>query len=607
MPKAATLGLDCVGAAIAPDNVVDVAAEVLLQVVDDLPALGAQVIEALPHPLFCERAFEPAKRFIAAPVHLAIQEPGKAGECPDGDSAASIERSPVLHGGDHEDPDHREVNHQQRQGLGEAESPTRLAIAAGKVSLHDPEAAGDAKYDQGQKHRTADEVAAEYENDRKQGERRRTHDFPSAEPHGLHLLRDCQDFKLARALPPKRSDWLRQARTALGVVPGHAGAEERQVDRYADCAMAVIDRDIDWVLVTGAGASRPFGLNDTRLPLMDDWAAALVKKLVSGPSGYLGMTGLAGGLASIEFEEQLGRFLNQVTAFAQVKDVVSVSKHLLAPEQAALISADGGLESWYENTKHHLSQIVDLIHESLYEQFAEPGWDPARARDAYIDLFQTLGINASSRWVYATTNYDRIGETAVELADLLPDWGEPSRTGNGERPIQVDRLLEGIPRYVPVLHLHGRVGWYRRLDVGGAPAVYSTTATRHQPGFGVPIVMLPDPAKAYDSDPVINSLWTQFVQSLRRARRVFVLGHSLNDRALLNALRDNVHTLGSIAVTVLASDSNPEQPNESSTSVAEKVKAELGSAALIPMRFGEPGSGRAAIEDWLQREQAKES
>ena len=220
---------------------------------------------------------------------------------------------------------------------------------------------------------------------------------------------------------------------------------------------------------------------------------------------------------------------------------------------------------------------------------------------------QTLGINASSRWVYVTTNYDRIGEKAIELADMLPDWGEPSRTGSaGERPIQVDRLLEGIPRYVPVLHLHGRVGWYRRLDLGGAtPAVYSTAATRHQPGFGVPIVMLPGPDKAYDSDPVINSLWTQFLQSLRRARRVFVLGHALNDPALVQALRDSVQSLAAIAVSVFAKEGKPDVPEQSAIPVAEKVQAELGSAAVIPMRFGELGSGRAAIEDWLQRERHK--
>ena len=38
-------------------------------------------------------------------------------------------------------------------------------------------------------------------------------------------------------------------------------------------------RDIDLVMVTGAGASRDFGVNGVKLPLMGDWSDALVKKL----------------------------------------------------------------------------------------------------------------------------------------------------------------------------------------------------------------------------------------------------------------------------------------------------------------------------------------
>jgi hypothetical protein len=371
--------------------------------------------------------------------------------------------------------------------------------------------------------------------------------------------------------------------------------------------MASIERDLDYVLVTGAGASVPFGLNNTRLAAMAEWAEALVTKLNTGATGYFGATGLYPTMGATQFEAQLGRFLNQVTAFTQIKDVVAASKQFAVSGHtgAQQLNTEGLLEAWYENTKGHLGRIVDLTHESLYEQFAEPAWDPARAQSAYGDLLQALGINPSSRWVYATTNYDRIGETAVQLLGMNPDWGEPPQTGNaGERPIEVDRLIDGIPRYVPVLHLHGRVGWFRRLDFSEASAIYSTPATRYQAGFGVPIVMLPDPNKAYDSDPIINSLWTQFIQSLRRAKRVFVLGHSLNDRQVLEAIRDNVQSLGSIGVAVLSKEGT-NQIDESASEVEARVEEELGSAAVIPLRFGEPSSGHDAIENWLARERAK--
>jgi len=44
------------------------------------------------------------------------------------------------------------------------------------------------------------------------------------------------------------------------------------------------ERDIDLVLVTGAGASHEFGVSGTRVPLMGDWSNALVNK-IAGPPG----------------------------------------------------------------------------------------------------------------------------------------------------------------------------------------------------------------------------------------------------------------------------------------------------------------------------------
>lgn len=73
--------------------------------------------------------------------------------------------------------------------------------------------------------------------------------------------------------------------------------------------------------------------------------------------------------------------------------------------------------------------------------------------------------------------------------------------------------------------------------------------------------MLPDPDKVYDQDDIIIALWQQFGEALARAKRVFVLGHSLNDRYLLRALLQNVQPLDRIAVTVLADPADPERPD----------------------------------------------
>src|SRR5947208_15743518 len=91
--------------------------------------------------------------------------------------------------------------------------------------------------------------------------------------------------------------------------------------------MELTPRDIDRVLITGAGASCEFGIGGARLPVMTDWAESLVKKLVGSDSGYLGATGLSGGLSAQQFEERLGKFLRDVLAFSQLKNLVAVSKH----------------------------------------------------------------------------------------------------------------------------------------------------------------------------------------------------------------------------------------------------------------------------------------
>jgi hypothetical protein len=240
----------------------------------------------------------------------------------------------------------------------------------------------------------------------------------------------------------------------------------------------------------------------------------------------------------------------------------------------------------------HLDIIVNKVRESLYELFAEKAVDTFRANAAYRDLFQVLGIGPSSRFLYATTNYDTIAEMALKDYGRLPDWGTPPAEGNsGESQLMVHGLIDGLPRYTPVLHLHGRVGWYQQ---GGR--VYSAPVVRHQEGLGTPIVMLPDPDKVYDSDDVINSLWDQFQQALRRAKRVFVLGHSLNDSFLLRALAENVEPFDRLAVSVLADPDGPDGVAESARPVIDKVRTLFGGrVGTIPMRFG--GNGATGTED----------
>jgi hypothetical protein len=362
--------------------------------------------------------------------------------------------------------------------------------------------------------------------------------------------------------------------------------------------IAAQERDIDVVLVTGAGASRAFGVNGTSMPLMSDWADHLVGKL-SRRIGYLETTDLRKGMAGEIFEARLGKFLQDAEAFRRISDLLGPSVRFQDFGAGTQIMQAGGvMEEWHRQAVHHFDQVTGLIRESLYELFADAAVDLDAAAKAYQGLFHALELGPDSRLVYATTNYDTVGEHAIRRSGALPDWGQPpSLEHEGEARLVVDGLLEGLPRYVPVLHLHGRVGWYRRDG-----RAYAANVVKHQEGFGTPVVMLPDPEKVYDQDDIIIALWREFSTALVRAKRVLVLGHSLNDQYLLRALIQNVQPLDRIAVSVLGDDQNPPQPHPSAGPVMAKISQHLGNAAIIPMRFGSRiDEGSVGIRAWTEK------
>ncbi len=335
-------------------------------------------------------------------------------------------------------------------------------------------------------------------------------------------------------------------------------------------------RDIDLVLITGAGASRTFGVNDTRLPLMGEWSDHLVKKLREKPMGYVAATKLGQGMPGEEFERRLGDFLRSVDAFKSVGELLGPLTSIEPSRRPQGNEAEW--RDWHSALSFQLDEIVKVIYETLYEMFGAPSFDPGLAQHAYGALLSTLGIGPGSLWVYATTNYDTIGEAAIASNGGLPDSGEVQQSpGVTELPIKVEGILDGMPRYVPVLHLHGRVGWFRRSGVG----LRSIPVQRYDANIGTPVAMLPDLEKTYDGDPTIETLWRELANALSRAKRVLVLGHSLHDQALVQTLRDNIAAPEFLAVTVY---DNPKEPTDASD-VAARVTAELPGAHTLPFRF----------------------
>jgi hypothetical protein len=343
-------------------------------------------------------------------------------------------------------------------------------------------------------------------------------------------------------------------------------------------------RDIELVLVTGAGASREFGVNYTPLPLMDDWARALVTAL-NGYPGYRQVTGLEAGMDGHEFEARLGDFLRRVQAFRLMEPLLEGLARM--PSQQNPLIADGAWSSWHSDRNFQLGEVTKVIHKSLYDLFGEPSIDTGAVQQGYSTLLTSLGIGPGSRWAIATTNYDTIAEEAVEAVGGMPDTGSVQLSRHGTQHIlRVEQLSEGLPRFVPILHLHGRVGWIRQTN----GEVVVVPAQSYDSSYGAPVVMLPDLEKDYNTDPTVSTLWREFDLLLSRARRVLVLGHSLHDSALVSAL----HGSGArLAVTILPED-DPGKPEHM------RISRLLPNATVIPYRFGPEPAGTERLQAWVR-------
>jgi hypothetical protein len=110
-------------------------------------------------------------------------------------------------------------------------------------------------------------------------------------------------------------------------------------------------------------------------------------------------------------------------------------------------------------------------------------------------------------------------------------------------------------------------------------------------------VMLPDLNKVYGDDQLISSLWSQFENALSRANRVLVLGHSLHDEALIQAI--SAHAKGRVMVSVLAHEDRPQDVHDDAKSVLEVIEAHRWHH--VPLRFGSDlAHTREKIFQWLR-------
>jgi hypothetical protein len=361
-------------------------------------------------------------------------------------------------------------------------------------------------------------------------------------------------------------------------------------------------RDIDLVLVTGAGASVAFGA-ERRFPLMKGFADAIRAKVVETPNANTmvmnNMLPLDKGISGPDFERVLGRFLRQAEAFRGMEPLLKPSLDLFQIHQAVKgiqPSGKSALEEWHWFMQVVIDELIEVLNQTLFDLFASRINTDAAA-SGYGWLLGQLGItSARSSFVYATTNYDTVGENALRVLGYNIEWGRPPQlVASADEVVRVDRLIERLPGVVPVLHLHGRVGWYiRRLDL--QRQVTELISPIYNKDSGVPVVVWPDDTKdasTYSAQPIIDSLWSQFRQTLGRAQKVLVLGHSLNDRILIEAISTNVPT-HRIAVTVF---DGPDHDG-----VVARAREAFGSnVATLLLDFNKSPQGNEEPARWAER------
>lgn len=315
-----------------------------------------------------------------------------------------------------------------------------------------------------------------------------------------------------------------------------------------------IERDIDYVIITGAGASREFGKGSKpKLPLMSDWSDQLLNKVTKNLT--LGeWIGLTKNMSGPEFEQKLGEFLRASANFPNIKNLLKVSGKVSKCNE-------DDLKQFLNDTELKLKLVNQGIVQTLYENFNQNVIEISNAKDCYEELLVSLGLYASEnkladkKVVFATTNYDKILEYALEKLDIVVDRGEYFRALDNSTILSFKDESNIKKGHALVLHLHGSIGWYY-WQPDGRP-IYHGDSGSYDPNVGTPIIMLPDPDKSYESKDIINQIWQEFIKILTRARQVLILGHSLNDDRLVEELKNNIDQKNTITVAIPANWPDP--------------------------------------------------
>jgi hypothetical protein len=260
---------------------------------------------------------------------------------------------------------------------------------------------------------------------------------------------------------------------------------------------------------------------------MDGWAQALRTELDNQEKGLASAVGLKQGISGEEFETALGELFRW-------RDLRELNSRFRALGSIRLGSPSQSAIEVERQEQRRLKEIMSAMNTTLFRLFGASAIDEAKAVDAYGWLLEVLGRPRDL--VMVTTNYDPAIELALYGIGLRAETGFDRVPGRAPRfkPEGMVESLRGVAGSVPVLHLHGAVGWYEKRGKGREHEQHLP----FQRSNGRPMVLYPDPEKDPTRDAFVQSLWDEFDLALRDATHVIVVGHSLHDQVLVSRLRD---------------------------------------------------------------------
>ena len=326
------------------------------------------------------------------------------------------------------------------------------------------------------------------------------------------------------------------------------------------------------LLVLGAGASKNLGKDDRPMPLMSDWSNALCEALDQEEVGLASACRLGPGMDGPTFEENLGLLLR----WQSVRHLEERFEGLTGQQVGQPMNK---VPQARANTGRRMATVMEIINSTLYDQFGQGRIDYDRASAAYSQVLSEAG---DCRLMVATTNYDRAAESALRHIGTTINTGfdgPPEMTPT----LKPGGMVEGPA--VPVIHLHGAVGWYERDGV--VHDHYGDGS--YNPTLGTPVVLYPDPDKDPTSDALVQQLWDEFDQAIEVANLILVIGHSLHDPALVGALGDAISSGKRVIVSYL----HPEDEG--------RLDQILPDVRIVQMEFGPKIESSTTIQEMIER------